>query len=244
MKTRDAFALREVVDELANINFMPEHGFDGHGGLPTYAGRFDTSEEGQLNYFNSSDGQMEEILLGYLMRGETKLESDDSLSEFERQYSKLKRDRKRINRAKDIVDWISKHVVHLQKYEKKIWDSILETGLSVELKRKGNRVKQIIADYNWLIELFAGYEAILQKDRESLRLVVNQLYRKEFGGRLRQARIAKNMTTEEVAGKINLTRIGYGYYELGQRDPTPATIYILAQMFDVSADWLLGLTKK
>lgn len=243
-KTKDAFAFRKIVDELASENFMPEHGIDGHGFLPTYAGRDDTSEIGQYEYLSSYSCRFEEILLAYLDGGKIPPGDCDNFSEFENRYEELKLCKERIKRAKKIDEWISNHVVRLQRYEKKILSAILKSGLSDKFKTKGNRVKKLLADYGWLIELFAGYEVILHKDCESLRNIVNQLYRKEFGGRLRQARIAKNMTSEDVAGKINLTRVGYGYYELGQRDPPPGAIYILAQMFDVSADWLLGLTKK
>lgn len=243
MKTRDAFALEKLVDEIACLSPGYPDFDDGHGYLPTYAERVDESEDSYAAYFGSRDGQVEEILLGYLIRGENKIESDDSFSDFERQRGKLERDKKIIARAQKIIEWIGKHVSRLQQYEKKLLDSILKSGLTDDLKGKGNRVKRIIADYNWLIELFAGYEIILQKDRELLSKVVGRLYRKEFGGRLRQARIAKNMTLEDVANKINLTRNAYGYYELGQRDPSPGAIYIFAKMFDVSADWLLGLKK-
>lgn len=242
-KTKDAFAFEKIADELAKFSRVPEDGFDGHGYLPTYTERFDTSEDGRENYLVSLDGLIEDILLGYLMRGETKIKSDEIFSEFEQQHSDLKLCNERIARAKKIVGWFDKHIVRLQKYEKKLFDSILRVGLTADLKSKGNRVKKLIFDYDWLIRLFAGYELILQKDRAKLRSVVNDLYRKEFGNRLRQARVAKKMTVEDVAAKINLTRVGYGYYELGQRDPSPGAIYILAKMFDVSADWLLGLKK-
>lgn len=241
-KTKDAFALREVIDGLAQISAACLD--DERGYLPTYAGRNNTSEDGQNKYNNSNDCRVEEILLAYLDGGKIKHVDSDIFSEFEKKYAGLNLCKARIAQTSNVVKRIGKHVVILQSYEKKLLDAILKSGLTDELKRKGNRVKNLLADYDWLIELFTDYEVILQNDREQTRGKVNRLYRKEFGGRLRQARIAKNMTVEEVANKINLTRVGYGYYELGQRDPPPGAIYILAQMFDVSADWLLGLTKK
>ena len=236
MKTKDAFGLDRLYDDLYFAN-----GFEY---IPTYATRvpdYFADEQKRLDYLDSRDWRVEEIILAYLDGGEIKIVDRDNRSNFELQHSNIKKCKKRIARNKEIFKRISRHMLRLRKYEKKILKAILKEGLTDDLKNKGNRVQILLASYDWLIELFARYEIILHDDREELNTVALKLYRKEFGDRLRQARIAKKLTVEEVANKINLTRVGYGYYELGQRDPSPAAIYILAQMFGVSADWLLGL---
>lgn len=46
-----------------------------------------------------------------------------------------------------------------------------------------------------------------------------------------------------LAEKLNLNPITYLRYEKGQREPSLALVCDFAKFFDVSADYLLGLTE-
>lgn len=63
-----------------------------------------------------------------------------------------------------------------------------------------------------------------------------------FQSRLRNLRRAKKLTQQEIADKLGITRQAYGYYENenSKREPDIETIQKLAEIFDVSTDYLLG----
>lgn len=61
-----------------------------------------------------------------------------------------------------------------------------------------------------------------------------------FGERLRNLRTARNMSQEQVARYIGLTRSAYSHYEINNRQPVYTTLLKLAVLFDVSVDYLIN----
>lgn len=57
---------------------------------------------------------------------------------------------------------------------------------------------------------------------------------------LKQLRKQNGFTQKEVAKELGITVSAYGNYELGQRQPTPEMLCKLADVFEVSVDYLLG----
>lgn len=242
-KTKDAFAFRSLYKELYSVCEAEA--------VPTYNERVDKyycdDEIAENNYLNSLDYSIEEILLCYLHDGKIKTIPDYSFNEKFPETKKAKEllalDKERILKVRETKKKIEHHLFSLQKYSQKIFNEILSNGLSNCFEKKGRRVKHLIGQYEYLSRLFLDYEVILSQDWKMHDQVFQQECRKEFGNRLRQARLEKNLTTSDLAKQIGLSRVGYGYYELGQRDlPTP-TIYRLAEILEVSIDWLFGLKK-
>ena len=64
-----------------------------------------------------------------------------------------------------------------------------------------------------------------------------------FAERMKELRLEKKMTQAEVAKAIGLSTTAYCNYEYGQRDPQTATLVALAQLYHVSADYLLGVNE-
>lgn len=62
------------------------------------------------------------------------------------------------------------------------------------------------------------------------------------GNRLRKARNRVGLTQDEVAKKLGVTRSVIARYESGTNDPPTENIIKMAEMYGVSADWLLCLT--
>ena len=58
--------------------------------------------------------------------------------------------------------------------------------------------------------------------------------------RLKELREEKNYTQQEMAEKIGLKRTAYGAYERGVNTPDAQTLLKLAEIFDVTTDYLLG----
>ena len=60
------------------------------------------------------------------------------------------------------------------------------------------------------------------------------------GERLRELRIAKDLTQAQVADGINCTPAAYNRYETGERQPPIDALTKLADFFGVSLDYLVG----
>lgn len=64
---------------------------------------------------------------------------------------------------------------------------------------------------------------------------------KEFAERLVRLRKEANLTQDEVAKRLGMSKRGYIYYESGERMPYANTAATLAGMFGISTDELLGV---
>lgn len=63
-----------------------------------------------------------------------------------------------------------------------------------------------------------------------------------FKDRLKRCREEKKLSQTQVAEMLNITRQAYNHYETGNRMPTQETLVSLADLFNVSVDYLLGRT--
>lgn len=62
------------------------------------------------------------------------------------------------------------------------------------------------------------------------------------GERLKNERVLQNLTQEDMANKLGITRQAYGNYEAGKRDVDSQTLVKLATLLNISVDYLLGLS--
>ncbi|MNI82728.1 HTH-type transcriptional regulator ImmR [compost metagenome] len=63
-----------------------------------------------------------------------------------------------------------------------------------------------------------------------------------LGERIKTSRISRGWTQEELAGKIDTTKHVISNWERNKGNPDPEQITALANTFEVSADYLLGLS--
>ena len=63
-----------------------------------------------------------------------------------------------------------------------------------------------------------------------------------FSYRLKQLREKAGLTQDELAKKLNLTQSTIAYYENGKKMPTLENAMIIAKLFNVTLDYLLGLS--
>ena len=63
---------------------------------------------------------------------------------------------------------------------------------------------------------------------------------KDFGANLRELREAHFPSIEELAKAANLNRVHVGYLEHGRREPSLATLLILAEALEVSVERLVA----
>ena len=63
-----------------------------------------------------------------------------------------------------------------------------------------------------------------------------------FGNKLKELRKEKGLTQKALASILNLNSVTYLRYEKEQRMPPLNLLIEIARFFDVSTDYLLGLT--
>lgn len=66
----------------------------------------------------------------------------------------------------------------------------------------------------------------------------------DFGERLKLLRTDKKYTQAQVAKKLNKTKAAICNYENGQKFPSLQTLIDIAELFNVSLDYLIGLNQK
>jgi len=62
------------------------------------------------------------------------------------------------------------------------------------------------------------------------------------GDRLKALRIERGLTQEELADAVGVHRGAIANYETGRRDPEALVLLRLAKYFNVSSEYLMGLT--
>ncbi len=63
-----------------------------------------------------------------------------------------------------------------------------------------------------------------------------------YGQRIRELRIEKGLTQTQLAEQLGLTQKSVSKYELEQLDLSTELVIKISRFFDVSADYLLGMS--
>lgn len=63
-----------------------------------------------------------------------------------------------------------------------------------------------------------------------------------LGKNLKELRIERGLTQKQVADALKINSVTYLHYEKDQREPPLTLLADMAVFFDVSVDFLLGLT--
>ena len=69
------------------------------------------------------------------------------------------------------------------------------------------------------------------------------MFKENFTKNLKRARQTAKMTQQEVADNLNTSRSNITKYENGTLEPNIETIGMLAEIYNVSTDWLFGIIK-
>lgn len=60
----------------------------------------------------------------------------------------------------------------------------------------------------------------------------------KISDRVRELRIAKNLTQQEFADKLKIKRSTISNYDIGRSEPSESAISLICREFNVSEDWL------
>lgn len=61
-----------------------------------------------------------------------------------------------------------------------------------------------------------------------------------LGDKLKQLRLSRHITQNDIASQLHINRGTYAHYEINKRQPDYETLKLLADYFEVSVDYLLG----
>lgn len=65
-----------------------------------------------------------------------------------------------------------------------------------------------------------------------------------FGEKLRELRLQKGLTQQQLGTQIGVTKSVISFYELQERTPSPDILVKLATVFHVTTDYLLGIERE
>lgn len=65
-----------------------------------------------------------------------------------------------------------------------------------------------------------------------------------FGEKLRELRLQKGLTQQQLGTQIGVTKSVISFYELQERMPSPDILVKLASVFHVTTDYLLGIERE
>jgi len=68
------------------------------------------------------------------------------------------------------------------------------------------------------------------------------MYTEVFASRLKNSREHSGLTQKEISKALKIGQSTYAHYESGSRQPSLEVLAMLSKAFDVSTDWLLGLS--
>lgn len=67
------------------------------------------------------------------------------------------------------------------------------------------------------------------------------MYSEIFPQRIKKARTNAGYSQEQIAEELEINRTSISKYETGSQEPSLETLAKLAQFYNVSIDWLLGV---
>ena len=195
-KTRDAFAMREYIDNFFEIA--------GESNSHNFLFHFDVwTKEDYLSRIEMADSQIKKMHLLYKL---------------------VNRHLPRLNR------FLASTAVKLAQNtnDKKLQSAIL-------------RGTHLLEEYKQLETLFSTGLESWRENKSGILKEIKKLSQNTFSKRLQTARKKAGYTGTETAEYLNISQKSYSQYEVGRATPPLSTIWILAQRFNVSADWLIGL---
>lgn len=70
------------------------------------------------------------------------------------------------------------------------------------------------------------------------------MYKELFPERIKKARIDAGYTQPQVAEELSISRSNISKYETGKLEPDLEKLAALAEFYNVTTDWLLGIGQK
>lgn len=136
---------------------------------------------------------------------------------------------------------IDKHIKRLESFGTRYAKNFVSSSVQM-WQEKYRRVEELRQAYtNALSKLLSLQKKIngLERDGEK---AIDKQRRKEFAGRLQDARQKAGLKQSDLARKVGVASTTVANYEQGRSDPQIPMLIRLSQVLNISADNLLGLS--
>ena len=149
-----------------------------------------------------------------------------------------------LQRLNEIVDLYKERIeLHCEKIVSirfKYGEKII-MGNYVTFDEKYRRTTELLEHYELVLNAICELIDKIQKNNEKATESYKKQWQKEFGDRLRDARLAKGLTQANLGIIIGMSQNAIQKYEAGTADISSRNLSEVAKILGVSADSLLGL---
>lgn len=240
-KTRDAFAFRNVIDYLDE--FVVDYAADGRKIrlVPSFKPFAEMKDDYNVAEILNESGWGSNIsTVGYRIAITLNLWFDGGNSTEGVRYGVAGlKNYQRLQRLRFLEEITDRHIGRLQEYVDRIFGVLLDNQ-NERLVNNGRRSRELLGAYKYMQTLLLTYEGALKLEVKNELSAQQETTRLQFGERLRQARQNKQLTLDDVARMLNITKVGVSQYERGMREPPLWTVRQMMGIFGISADWLFG----
>ena len=153
---------------------------------------------------------------------------------------------------------LARHVKKLNEYARAVADKIAtdETADIELLRTRHKRAGELAEKYTIAIngdeistlQAIAagvvdacGLSAPIAATYKSVTNAIKNFYRQRFARRLKKARQDNQLTQQELADKLKISRRALAGYELAEREPPISVVVQMSQVCNVTTDWLFGI---
>lgn len=139
---------------------------------------------------------------------------------------------------------LKRHVERLTNYINAVANKIAaadETANVADLREHHKRAIKLAEKHKHCADSVDGLKKKLSKQYKAVEDEIGYQYRKSFGERLRQARLAAGLTQAQLGESLQLSQKAISGYEVGAREPNLAQMVRFAYKLNRPVDWFLGV---
>lgn len=240
-KTRDAFAFRDVITKIRAYETRLDQAYEKFGlksGIDIDSEEF----QEQKKIFRASKDfeeierlskSADESFFGVVEKGFYELDINSGIDRIGALEQSIREFNYMLKRAKFLIARVENHCRRLVKYRTRC----------KPISKNFDRAAQLENHY---LLLLSNLKALSKYAKDTLYWqgkTIKRAFNEELGIRLRLCRRRKNFSQDDVAKLLGVTKAAYAHYENGRRELPILFVYRFANIFNVSADYLLGRTK-
>ena len=242
MKTRDAFAFRDVIAKILAYETRLSQirkKFAGNSELDTDSDEFrklhkEFRASEDFKEIESLSASMEVAFNKLVSKGFSEPFTNvgvDRIGAIEQSIRALNHDLKRVD---FLIERVENHCRRLMKYRTRC----------EPVSKSFDRAGQLENHYLLLLSNLKSLRKLLKNYLSSNKQTAKTAFNEELGIKLLLCRRRKKISQDEVAKFLGITKAAYAHYERGRRETPILYVYRLAKFFNVTADYLLGLSKQ
>lgn len=226
-KTKDAFAMRVWYKhiDLVDVGIEDEH--------------FDTVRLHYIPSDNEAINRKIHFLEGFFFAVPEYATNDKDV---EKCLVDIEIEKYRKKKADILYNLVDRHLARLNRFMTATALKFASGSNDESLKAMTLRGQCLILNYKKLLLIFELAGFMYGESVADTILYLKHKVKNGFSQRLKAARKKAGYTGTAIAEYLGITQKSYSQYETGRAEPPLPTIWLLAQKFHISVDWLLGLT--